>query len=433
MADWFSPDMDPDLHIETSEKGFTTDEIAVKWLHHFIKHSDAGPNAEWKLLLMDNHGSHETGEFVRLANLNHILPYPLLAHASHYMQPCDVGIFQPYKHWQNIKVNEAIAQLDVEYHLKSFLRDLSWVREQTFKKETIKSAFRKSGMYPPSPAECIKLFKSFTPPEAPTPALPVLPRTPTKAIHAESMIFELENKILEPLSSATKPKVQSLLKGTKEILTYSQLQEQELTIVQARRTEEMQRKVSKRKVVQKHGGLSLRYAEAKLAEKARKEQEKEKKKQVREFKKLLNIEKKMLHDQGVADRKAEKERKKRARELAQAGQEVPPELLIPILDREKEWIEARQIQAQAQLAQEAKEKEEEEEVSFIMDTEGDKSLVPAFNPLQQDFLAFPSSPPEGSQWWKEASIESVDKEEDQVDSDLEVWNEAMDYSWHNRK
>jgi hypothetical protein len=36
--------MDPDLHIETSEKG--TDEIAVKWVHHFIKHSDAGPNAE---------------------------------------------------------------------------------------------------------------------------------------------------------------------------------------------------------------------------------------------------------------------------------------------------------------------------------------------------------------------------------------------------
>jgi hypothetical protein len=76
IADWFSPEMDPDLHIETSEKGFTTDEIAVKWLHHFIKHSDAGPNAEEKLLLMDNHGSHKTGEFVQLANLNHILPYP---------------------------------------------------------------------------------------------------------------------------------------------------------------------------------------------------------------------------------------------------------------------------------------------------------------------------------------------------------------------
>jgi hypothetical protein len=130
------------------------------------------------------------------------------------MQPCDVGLFQPYKHWQNIKLNEAIAQLDVEYHLKSFLRDLSWVREQTFKKETIMSAFRKSGMYPPSPTECIKLLKSFTPPEAP-PALPVLPRTPTKAIHAESMIFELENKILEPLVVQLSLKFRVYLKAQK--------------------------------------------------------------------------------------------------------------------------------------------------------------------------------------------------------------------------
>jgi hypothetical protein len=61
MQDWFSPGMDSDMHIETSEKGFTTDEIAVKWLHHSIKHSDAGPDAEWKLLLMDNHRSMKQG------------------------------------------------------------------------------------------------------------------------------------------------------------------------------------------------------------------------------------------------------------------------------------------------------------------------------------------------------------------------------------
>jgi hypothetical protein len=172
------------------------------------------------------------------------------------MQPCDVGLFQPYKHWQNIKLNEAIAQLDVEYHLKSFLRDLTWVWEQTFKKETIKSAFQKSRMYPTSPSECIKLLKRFTPPKATTPALPILPRTPIKAIQAESMLFELKNKILEPLSSATNPKVQSLIKGTKEILTYSQLQKQELRVVQARRMEEVQRKVTKRKVVQKYRGFN---------------------------------------------------------------------------------------------------------------------------------------------------------------------------------
>src|SRR5438034_7461182 len=101
MASWFPPELDPDTYIITSEKGFTNDKIAVEFLKHYIKNSDAGPSSEWKLLLMDNHGSHETPEFIQLANENHILPYPLLSHLTHCMQPLDVGVFQPYKQDRN--------------------------------------------------------------------------------------------------------------------------------------------------------------------------------------------------------------------------------------------------------------------------------------------------------------------------------------------
>jgi hypothetical protein len=90
--------MDPNIYILTSKKGFTNNQIAVEWLKHYIQHSDAGPQAEWKLLFMDNHGSPETVEFIKLANDNHILPYPLIAHLTHCMQPPDVGIFHPYKY-----------------------------------------------------------------------------------------------------------------------------------------------------------------------------------------------------------------------------------------------------------------------------------------------------------------------------------------------
>jgi hypothetical protein len=58
---------------------------------------------------MDNHRGYKIGEFIKLANSNNILPYPLLLHSSHYMQPCDVGLFRPYKHRQNVKLIEAIA------------------------------------------------------------------------------------------------------------------------------------------------------------------------------------------------------------------------------------------------------------------------------------------------------------------------------------
>jgi hypothetical protein len=151
MMDWVAPgSSDLDIHIETSEKGFTTNEIALNWLYHFIRHTGSDASSPWKLLLMDNHGSHETPEFIRLANSHNILPYPLLPHSSHFMQPCDCGPFGAYKYWQNHKVNDAVTHLDVEYHIRSFIKDLPWVREKTFARETIKSAFNKTGMYPPS-------------------------------------------------------------------------------------------------------------------------------------------------------------------------------------------------------------------------------------------------------------------------------------------
>ena len=124
MSDWLSPEIDLDITVVTSERGFTKDDIAIQFLKHFIKYTNMGPHSEWKLLLMDNHGSHETGEFLKLANDNHILPYPLIPHLTHCMQPLDVGVFQPYKHWHEVAMRDALASLSFEYDVRSFLRDL---------------------------------------------------------------------------------------------------------------------------------------------------------------------------------------------------------------------------------------------------------------------------------------------------------------------
>jgi hypothetical protein len=259
MADWFLPELDPNTYIVTSEKGFTNNQIAVEWLRHYIKHSDARPESDWKLLLIDNHGSHETPEFIQLANENHILPYPLIAHLTHCMQPLDVGVFQPYKHWHDVAIKDALASLDVEYRLRSFLRDLSSIREQTFKKRTIRHAFKKSGMYPPNSAECLKQLKTFNPPKEKKDksTLPTLPRTPTKPMEVEiQLTSKWEQKLTAQCSSPSRPELESFIKGTKQVLSRSQLQEAELRIHQERRQEEQERKVTRRKVLQKFGGLT---------------------------------------------------------------------------------------------------------------------------------------------------------------------------------
>jgi hypothetical protein len=84
-------------------------------------------------------------------------------------------------------IKDALLGLDVEYGLRSFPRDLSGIREETFKKRTIQHAFKKSGIYPPNSAECLKQLKTFNPPKEKNlkkdePALPTLPRT----VHQQS-------------------------------------------------------------------------------------------------------------------------------------------------------------------------------------------------------------------------------------------------------
>ena len=85
-------------------------------------------------------------------------------------------------------IENALSSLDVEYGLRSFLRDLPWIREQTFKKSTIKHAFRKASMFPINAKECLKQLKTFNPPkekEDDNQTLPQLPQTPTKPMEIE--------------------------------------------------------------------------------------------------------------------------------------------------------------------------------------------------------------------------------------------------------
>ena len=111
MLDWFTQNLDSDIIVYTLEAGFTSNDLAIRYLEHFIKHTKSRPDTRWKILLMDNHGSHETGDIIRLAYDNKILLYPLLAHLTHCMQPLDVGCFQPYKHWHDKAIKESLLSL----------------------------------------------------------------------------------------------------------------------------------------------------------------------------------------------------------------------------------------------------------------------------------------------------------------------------------
>ena len=97
-----------------SKSGYSNDQLAIEWLEHFITHTESTQSTS-KLLLLDSHLSHLTPEFTIRADECNILTYAFPSHLTHILQPLDVGIFQPYKHWHRDAVHAAIRNLELEY------------------------------------------------------------------------------------------------------------------------------------------------------------------------------------------------------------------------------------------------------------------------------------------------------------------------------
>jgi hypothetical protein len=96
-----------------------------------------------------------------------------------------------------------MRNLDLDYNVASFMRDMQEIQAETFKKGTIHSAFRKARIWPISCKTALEKMKTYAPPEPlePESELPTLPQTPTRFVHAEYGLISLKEKIKEKLSS----------------------------------------------------------------------------------------------------------------------------------------------------------------------------------------------------------------------------------------
>jgi len=136
MEDWVQDNLTGAEVIAVSQTGYTNESIAVSWLDHFIKHVDAGPEAHWRILLLDDHTTHYKNDFILKCHENHIVPFVFPSHLTHVLQPLDIGVFRPWKHYHNKAIHNALHSLNMEYTILSFFLDLSSIREQTFQSHT---------------------------------------------------------------------------------------------------------------------------------------------------------------------------------------------------------------------------------------------------------------------------------------------------------
>ena len=152
---WFPEHLRPYLllnqhgaRLTMSKNGWTTDTIGIWWLkHHFI------PNigrrvGKYCLLVLDGHGSQLTPEFDQICEENHIIAICMPAHASHLLQPLDVGCFAVLKKLYGGAVSTLMRNGVNSIEKEDFLEIIADARKGAFKPSTIQNSFLATGLAP---------------------------------------------------------------------------------------------------------------------------------------------------------------------------------------------------------------------------------------------------------------------------------------------
>ncbi len=140
LTSHFNNDLGDDVLITISDTGYSNDWISLRWLKHFNRFSQKHQKGARRLLVMNGYGSHHTSEFLSYCEDHKIIPFGLPSHTTHLLQPLDVCVFQPLKHWHSKAVNRAVQMSDEIFSKVEFLTAFNEFRTKAFKESTIRSA-----------------------------------------------------------------------------------------------------------------------------------------------------------------------------------------------------------------------------------------------------------------------------------------------------
>ncbi|KJZ72821.1 hypothetical protein HIM_07765 [Hirsutella minnesotensis 3608] len=169
QARWYEVMKDhPDVRIAMSPTGYSNDEICFEWIYHFDEHSKKTTKGTKRLLLLDGFGSHHTYPFIQYCDRHGIIPFSLPPHLTHLLQPLDVVVFQPLKHYHVKAVDLVVRDGCIDITKLEFLGFIQDVRKQAFRQSTILSSFRKTGIVPLNREVVLAVMRARKP-RTPTP------------------------------------------------------------------------------------------------------------------------------------------------------------------------------------------------------------------------------------------------------------------------
>jgi hypothetical protein len=152
QASWYESGVPSDWHIAVSEKGWTSDDLALHWLKEvFDLNTRRRTIGTHRLLILDGHGSHVTPEFDKYCTENCIVALQMPPHSSHLLQPLDVGCFSPLKTIYGRKVQEKMLAGINHIDKQDFLPLYVGARQQALSPSNIRSGFIATGLSPFDP------------------------------------------------------------------------------------------------------------------------------------------------------------------------------------------------------------------------------------------------------------------------------------------
>ncbi|ENH67784.1 hypothetical protein FOC1_g10001255 [Fusarium oxysporum f. sp. cubense race 1] len=221
LANWYrESNLPPDWVIATSQNGWTNNKLGLEWLKHFDQSTTNRSTGPYRLLILDGHESHHSVEFERYCEEKKIITLCMPAHASHLLQPLDVGCFAVLKDAYGREIEHLIRCSITHVSKTEFFTAFYTAFQATFTEKNIRGGFRGAGLYPLDPEAVISKLdvqlRTPTPPgEVSLPSTPWVSKTPKTATEAQSQSEYLERRIRRHKSSSPESIIEALKSNTK--------------------------------------------------------------------------------------------------------------------------------------------------------------------------------------------------------------------------
>jgi hypothetical protein len=148
--------------VSSSPTGWSNDDVGLAWLEQVFDRYTKQRSGRWRLLILDDHGSHVTMEFINYCDHHRILLIILPPHSTHTLQPLDVVLSkllsQAYSNKLTNHLHKAQGLIPIKKGDFFPLFRSAWI--SSFTGNRILKAFEATGIWPMDTNVILRRFAS---------------------------------------------------------------------------------------------------------------------------------------------------------------------------------------------------------------------------------------------------------------------------------